>query len=68
MLAPDVFVIIPQKSYKVSQIFWLSREEMSYSKAEEVALRKMKQLRKESSSQIVIGPELQAKSPGQFIM
>lgn len=41
---------------------------MSYAKVEEMALRKMKQLRKESSSLIVMGLELQPKSPGEFIM
>lgn len=41
---------------------------MSYSKVEEMALRTMKQLRKQSSSVIVMDPDLQPKPPGQFIM
>lgn len=46
----------------------LSREELSYSKVEEMTLRKMKQVRKQSSSLIVTDPEVQPKSPGEFIM
>lgn len=41
---------------------------MRCAKVEEMAFRKMKQLRKQSSSLIAMGPELQPKSPGEFIM